>query len=115
MSDVTDLLNKLAKWRSVFAGWQLGTRTTEDPESNAVRDHREVTILLRAEVSALVGVLVKRGVFSLAEYNAALAAEAVELDRDYEKFFPGFRTMSNGVDLTLPQAAETMKRMNFKP
>lgn len=47
-------LNKLAKWRSVFAGWQLGTRLKEDPECQAVKDHREVTILLRAEVSALL-------------------------------------------------------------
>ena len=36
--------NRLTKWRSVFAGWQLGTRAKGDPECDAVRDHREVTI-----------------------------------------------------------------------
>jgi len=41
-------LNVLAKWRAHFSGWQLGTRPKGDPEGDAVRDHREATILLRA-------------------------------------------------------------------
>jgi hypothetical protein len=32
-------LQKLAKWRLIFAGWQLGTRLKGDPECDAVRDH----------------------------------------------------------------------------
>lgn len=36
-----DWLNVVCKWRSLFAGWQLGTRPKGDPESDAVRDHRE--------------------------------------------------------------------------
>src|SRR5205809_59165 len=46
-------LNRLTKWRSVFAGWQLGTRPLGDPECDAVRDHREVTILMRAELTTI--------------------------------------------------------------
>src|SRR5438067_1656730 len=38
-------LNRLTKWRSVFCGWQLGTRSSTDPEAQAVRDHREATML----------------------------------------------------------------------
>ena len=57
-------MNRLAKWRSVFAGWQLGTRQIGDPESDAVRDHREVTLLLRAEQSALVLLLIEKGIFT---------------------------------------------------
>ena len=53
-------LNRLCKWRAIFAGWQLGTRAKGDPESDAVRDHREVTILLRAEASAMTGLLLFR-------------------------------------------------------
>jgi hypothetical protein len=30
MSDI-DWLNRLAKWRTVLAGWQLGTRGSDDP------------------------------------------------------------------------------------
>lgn len=58
---VFEAMNKLAKWRSIFAGWQLGTRAKGDPESDAVRDHREATILLRAEVNALTACLIEGG------------------------------------------------------
>jgi hypothetical protein len=39
-------LERLAKWRTLFAGWQLGTRPKGEPESDAVRDHREATLML---------------------------------------------------------------------
>ena len=32
-------LNVLAKWRTLLAGWQLGTRPKGDPECDAVSDH----------------------------------------------------------------------------
>mgnify|MGYP001587156880 CR=1 FL=1 len=48
MDDVMQKINRLTKWRTLFTGWQLGTRAKGDPEGDAVRDHREVTILLRA-------------------------------------------------------------------
>lgn len=51
-SETRRRLEKLGKWRSLFAGWQLGTRLDNDPECQAVRDHREVTMLLRTEVNA---------------------------------------------------------------
>ncbi len=57
-------LNRLAKWRNHFAGWQLGTRMRGDAEYEAVRDHREVTILLRAEQSAMAGLLLRKGVIT---------------------------------------------------
>lgn len=101
-------LNKLAKWRSVFAGWQLGSRSKEDPECQAVRDHREVTLLLRAEQSALVGLLIARGVFTVADWEAALLREAQLLDKDMEAKFPGVSTSDIGVHFG-PEAAKTMK------
>src|SRR5690349_6618136 len=85
-------LNKLAKWRTVFTGWQLGTRKKGDPEGDAVRDHREVTIILRSESSALVGLLVKKGVFTEREWAEAWLEEAKKLDADYERKFPGIKT-----------------------
>lgn len=63
-----DWLNRLCKWRSILAGWQLGTRADTDPECQAVRDHREVTLLLRAEVNALTQLLVCGGVFTEEEH-----------------------------------------------
>ena len=109
------VLNKLAKWRNVFAAWQLGTRTDTDGECRAVKDHRELTILMRAELSALTGLLIKKGVITGPQFEAALTSEAGLLDHDYEGKFPGFSTGQDGVHMQLPEAAETMKRMGFPP
>ena len=46
-STMMRMFNRLCKWRTVLTGWQLGTRAKGDPEGDAVRDHREVTLLLR--------------------------------------------------------------------
>lgn len=104
------VMNRLAKWRMVFASWQLGTRADTDPECQAVRDHRELTILMRAEVSALVGLLQAKGVFTQAEFAGQLREEAEHLHRAYEAQFPGFSATDQGMRLTMPEAAETMKR-----
>ncbi|MCW2898839.1 MAG: hypothetical protein JWO67_1104, partial [Streptosporangiaceae bacterium] len=78
-----EALNRVAKWRGLFAGWQLGTRPKGDPESDAVRDHRGLTILLRVEGSAIIGLLLRKGVITEQEWEAALEREANELSRDY--------------------------------
>jgi hypothetical protein len=102
-------LNKLAKWRSVLAGWQLGTRAKGDPECDAVRDHREVTIMLRAEVSALTALLVEKGIFTPEEFQQALIDEAQQLEKDYERHFPGIRSTDIGMQFDVKEASETMK------
>ena len=104
--------NKLTKWRSVFAGWQLGTRLKGDPECDAVRDHREVTIMLRAEMSAMVGLLVEKGVFTADEWTEAFIKEADLLSKDYEKKFPGMRATEYGIQYDR-RAMDTMK--DWKP
>lgn len=103
------ILNRLAKWRSVFAGWQLGTRDTSDPESQAVRDHREVTILLRAELNALTKVLMDAGIITPRSFTEALILEAEHLDEAYARKFPGMTSTDDGISYELPLAAETMK------
>ncbi len=114
MSDsLRDVLEKLAKWRAVFAGWQLGTRSDQDPECRAVRDHREATLMLRAEANALLGLLVGKGLLTEAEWAEALAREARQLDSDLERRFPGFRTTSSGLVIDPAKAAETTR--GWKP
>jgi hypothetical protein len=108
-----DILNKLAKWRNVFAAWQLGTRSNTDGECKAVKDHRELTILIRAELSALTSLLIKKGIITTDQFQAALTSEAGLLDQDYERKFPGFTTSQNGVHMQLPEAGDTMKRLGF--
>ena len=90
-------LNRVAKWRTLFAGWQLGTRPKGDPESDAVRDHREVTILLRVEGSALIGLLLAKGLITQAEWEAALEEEANVLSDAYARKFPGVTATDNGL------------------
>lgn len=106
-------LNRLAKWRTVFAGWQLGTRPQTDPECQAVRDHREATMLLRVEVNALAGLLIAKGVFTPDEWDGQLRNEAELLNRAYEERFPGFRATDEGLTMDVTRAAETMK--GWKP
>lgn len=104
---------KLAKWRAVFAGWQLGTRVKGDPESDAVRDHRELTIFLRAEVNALTALLLKKGVCTQEELQKQMLEETIALDVMYERKFPGFTSEPYGMVASLPDVANTMK--GWKP
>lgn len=106
-------LNILTKWRVLFTGWQLGTRPKGEPEGDAVRDHREVTILLRAEASAMSRLLIKKGLVTEEEWLRTLEDEAVALNESYAERFPGIIANETGLTLTLPQAAETMR--GWKP
>jgi hypothetical protein len=106
-------LNRLAKWRSIFAGWQLGTRSMDDGECLAVRDHREVTIMLRAEVNALTAMLIQKGVFSADEFQAILSVEADDLSEHYSRKFAGARANDDGIEINPQIWAETIKRLKF--
>jgi hypothetical protein len=102
-------LNILAKWRAHFAGWQLGTRLKGDPESDALRDHREATILLRAELSALTMLLINREVFTQEQWLQRVQAEAEELCQRYEQRWPGARASLHGMHYDVASAKEWMK------
>lgn len=101
-------MERLGKWRTVFAGWQLGTRAKGDPESDAVRDHRELSMALRADVNALTGILIRKGVFTAEEYTAQLQEEAKHLCEEYERRFPGFKATDYGLEMNLQIARDTM-------
>lgn len=102
-------LNRLCKWRTVFAGWQLGTRPTHDPECQAVRDQREVLLLLRVELSALTNVLITKKVLTLEEFQLQLLTEVQHMQANLEKRFPGFKATDTGVSIDPKLAAETTK------
>lgn len=98
IEQVREALERLGRWRAVFAGWQLGTRADTDPECQAVRDHREVTMMLRAEVNALTQVLTRKGVFTAEEYTEQIGDEAEHLCHEYEKRWPGARATDIGME-----------------
>jgi hypothetical protein len=108
-------LEKLAKWRKFFASWQLGTRAASDGEYRAVADAREMLIIMRAEVNALTELMLRKGVITEAEFQAALEREAKTLDKDYAKRFPGFSTSELGLSMKMPEAGETMRKLGFPP
>jgi len=102
-------LEKLTKWRTVFAGWQLGTRTSDDPESQAVRDHREVTMLMRVELNAVAKLLLDKGVITVAEWQAAVLEEALALDKSFEERFPGFESTEYGMAIDVVRSRQTTR------
>lgn len=104
-------LEKLARWRSVFAGWLLGTRATTDHETAYHRDLREAILLLRAETSAHARLLAELGI-SHDRWLQVLGEEATALDESLERRFPGYRTTALGVAMTA-EARDTARRMRF--
>lgn len=102
-------LEILAKWRKLLTGWQLGTRPDTDPVAAAVRDHREATLLLRAEATALTGLLLRKGLIAEGEWLRALQVEAEQLNKDMAARFPGITADETGLIYQLPQAADTMR------
>ncbi len=103
------VLNRLCKWRSVFAGWQLGTRLDTDAESRAVRDHREVTMLMRVELNALTACLAEAGLITARDFTEQVIIEAEELEARFEAKFPGFTATDVGMNIDLRRAAKTME------
>ena len=79
------------------------------PESRAVRNHREATILLRAEVNALTALLIEAGTISSRTLTEQLIVECEHLDKQFEDLFPGFSSSDIGMNMKLPEAAETVK------
>jgi hypothetical protein len=107
-------LNRLAKWRTLLAGWQLGTRTDTDPEAAAVRDQREALLLLRCEVTTLVGLLLEAGIFTTDQLNEGLIHEAGLMETDLERRYPGVRATDNGLTMDIPVVRGWMRDRGWK-
>lgn len=106
-------LNRVAKWCTFFASWQLGSRLDSDGELRAVKHHLELSILMRVELRALVTLLVEKGFLTDGEWNKALEAEAGKLDKEYEEHFPGWSSSDDGMRMTFPAALVTTKTLGF--
>lgn len=151
-------LNRFVKWRSVLAGWQLGTRALDEGgELAAVRDHldailplqvelaalrrvlrvdsalckdaadlepknvlegvrahRMTTLILRAEMNALISMLVKDRVITTEQFQSAMLDELVLAEQDMERRFPGARATDEGMRLT-PEFQKTVSFYKFPP
>jgi hypothetical protein len=107
--------NRVAKWRKILASWQVGTRPESDGETRAIKDHREITLLMRAELNAVVWFLQHKLGISEYEWVTRLTEELEHLDNQMEKKFPGFRSTDEGIEIDLAVAQRTMKDLNFPP
>lgn len=107
-------IERYCKWRTILTGWQLGTRPKGDPEADALRDHREQSLLLRAEVSAVATLLIEKGIFTADEFTEQVGVEADAYSEMLERRFPGFKATEHGISIDTAEGAETMRRMNFK-
>lgn len=110
---MTDWIQRLGRWRTVFAGWQLGTRSKDDPECQAVRDHRELTMMLRAEVNAMAMLLIENRIFSAKEWDKQVQKECQLLCEGYEKRFPGFKATDEGLEIDTEKSLKTTR--GWKP
>jgi hypothetical protein len=115
MADMMRALQRLCKWRSFYAGWQLGSRPKGDPESDAVRDAVDARLVMRVELNAMGALLIQKGVFTLEEWHRAVEVEAKAMNRALEERYPGVRATDEGIEITNPEGADTIRRMNFKP
>lgn len=102
-------LNRLAKWRNVFTGWQLGSRSKSDPEAAAVSDAREAILMLRVEVSALVQLLTEKRIFTSEEWAIQLLDEVNAYEAMLRERFPGFEATDYGMAIDVTKAAETTR------
>lgn len=108
-------LQRLTRWKKIFVGWQLGTRSDKDGEALAVADQREVTLLMRAELNSMLALLIEKKVFTEVEWVTKLMEEARMMDKDMEARFPGVEAMEYGLKIHVKEFAETQKKLHFKP
>jgi hypothetical protein len=116
MQRMSDALNLLCKWRTVLAGWHGGTASLSQPGVSALRDEADHRLVMRAEVNALTGLLVAKGVFTIDEFQDAITKEAITAEVDLQRRFPGFKATTIGIDIyDIDLANRTMAKNNFPP
>jgi hypothetical protein len=110
MPTLEQAINRLNHWGMLLTGRIVGTLRSEDPRSKGYRDLFQKFLILRAETTALSNLLIAKRVFTMDEFTRQLTIEVTELDRAYEKSFPGVRSGDDGLIFTSPAAAaEVMK------
>lgn len=109
MSGAERALNRVAKWRTLLTGWQLGTRPKGDPEGDAVRDHREATLILRVETNAVIALLLETGRITREAFVRQLEIEADLVSMGLEARFPGVKATDEGLEMDLARTQEWMR------
>ena len=108
------IMNQLAKWRVLFAGWQLGTRPKGDPECDAVSDSRELLLLMRVELNAIVRILQEKKIVTVDETHRILIEEIEYYMKHLEQRFPGVKSTDMGLTLDMPTIVKAGWMRNWR-
>lgn len=106
---------RLCKWRTVFVGWMIGSRSAEAPGVKAYRDRADGHLMTRVELNALTALLIAKRVFTVEEFMAQVVTECDHKQKDLEAFFPGYKATDHGISIEVGVANETNKRLGFPP
>lgn len=101
------IINRLAKWRQVYA--MMATMGNATAFERYVRDVGEKLLIQRAELSALSGLLIQKGVFTQLELTAQVEVECEALMQLLEGAFPGFKSSDEGLSIETAAALLTMQ------
>jgi hypothetical protein len=110
-----EAVETLCKWRGVLAAWHLGEIGRHAPGVPAMRDLQESRLVTRVELSALMRVLIAKGIVTESEVQTQMGVEAWLLDQLYQTKFPGYRAVPEGVEMNLAVAEETRRVLGFPP
>lgn len=106
--NMPDWVVRLQRWPIGVVGEFTGTRTDKDPQARAARRWIRRLLMTQAEQLATFSLLMDKGVFTRAEYEAALQRAAQTLCLELEEQFPGIKSHDHGVSIDR-RAVETMK------
>jgi hypothetical protein len=109
------ILNRLCKWRSVFAGWKFGTTDAKAGPVRCFRDQMDDRLTSRAELSALTQLLICKGVFTQEEYVDQVEIEANAMHAFLEHKFDGARATEEGIAMDVPRFHATTQKLGFPP
>lgn len=108
-------LNRLAKWRTVYAGWALGTTTAAHGPTKAAKDAAEAKLIMRVEITAISRLLIEKGIFTQDELMTTVTNECEHMQDALERKFPGMKATDRGIDMDIEKSLTTMQDLGFPP
>lgn len=96
LDDIHRLGMRLRQYARYSLGRILGTVPITSGRYKYHIDHQERSLFMRADLNALTGLLVKKGVFTEQEWNEAWTKEAEQYCEDLARQWPEIQVAHNG-------------------
>jgi hypothetical protein len=107
-------VKRLCQWKMLLARWQMGERFERGPEFDALCDQRGLVLILRAELNALLSVLVETRIIKHADFDLALEACANRDNTNLSLRFPGYYGTDEGLAVDVAIAKGTNERYQIR-